>query len=278
MLWRKNPHIAHNDDNFDAKQVLSESTPFAAREAYRTVYTNVRYLPIESRCRKLVVTSAFSGEGKTMLSSNLSIMLAENEDNKKILVVDGDMRSPRLARLLAPGIDPHTHGLSEFLAGIDEKPNVTETSTPHLYAIFSGKRTANPSGLLNSGRMREFLAYCEENFDYVIFDTPPVTIVADALQLSSSVDGYLLAVRADYSDVDSLRDTVKAIERVDGKILGMILSAVEPKRGSGYGYGHYGKYGKYGKYGRYGYYGRYGAYDTRTEGYGEEPEKTKTPE
>ena len=96
MLWRKNPHIAHNDDNFDAKQVLSESTPFAAREAYRTVYTNVRYLPIESRCRKLVVTSAFSGEGKTMLSANLSIMLAENEDNKKILVVDGDMRSPRV--------------------------------------------------------------------------------------------------------------------------------------------------------------------------------------
>ena len=92
---------AHSNDKVDELRLIDENTPFAITEAFRALYTKILYLPIEDKCRKIALTSAFSGEGKTYISINLAITLAKSSENKRVLLVDADMRKPRVARILS---------------------------------------------------------------------------------------------------------------------------------------------------------------------------------
>lgn len=252
LIKQKN---AHSSDSSDMLRILDDSTPFAVKEAFRTLYTNVLYLPIEDKCKKIAVTSAFSGEGKTYVSINLAITLAQNSDNRKVLLVDMDMRKPRVARLLK-GLVPAVKkddGLSEFLAGIVKEPTIYDSRIPNLSILFSGAESANPAGLINSSKMAELIKMCEENYDYIIFDTPPVNIVSDAVLLVNHINGYIITTRADYSNINDLSDAIDSIEAVEGTIFGIVLSAINPKNSR---YGRYGKYGKYKNYSGYSEYGK----------------------
>ena len=227
----------HNNDKADINMLLSEKTPFAIREAFRTLYTNIIYLPIADACKKIAVTSALPGETKTYVSINLAITLAENSDNKKILLVDMDMRKPRVARLIKQkyGLDSKI-GLSEYLAGITEEPNIIETNVPNLSILFSGASCSNPAGLINSARMAELIKSCEEKYNYIVFDTPPVNVVSDATLLANKINGYLIATRADYSNVNEVADALDALDKANANVLGFVLSDVELKKTHGYGY------------------------------------------
>ena len=240
----------------DRKRILSESTPFGVKEAYRSLYTNVLYLPIEDSCKKIVVTSTFSGEGKTTLSINLAITVANNSPESNILLIDADLRSPRLSSLFG-SVDKSVHGLSEYLVGIDNEPNIVPTAYKNLFVLNSGASNVNSPGLLSSSKFAALMNYCADKFKYVIIDTPPVGIVSDAVLLNDSVNGYLVVTRSGASDVNSLSDTVKMLESVNAKIFGFVLTSYNAKGGAKYGRytkGGYGKYGKYGKYSRYSNY------------------------
>ena len=102
-LFRKNRHRDryHSDTSVDTLRMLNDSTPFAIKEAYRSLYSNVLYSPIEAKCKKIAITSAFPGEGKTSISINLAYTLAINTPESNILIIDSDMRSPRVAELIA---------------------------------------------------------------------------------------------------------------------------------------------------------------------------------
>ena len=229
-LFKK--RIPHSDDSDDVLRILNEDTPFAIKEAFGTLRTNMLYLPIEGKCRKICVTSAFSGEGKTYVSVNLAISFADNMDGKKVLLIDTDMRKPRVKRLLRHQLQQSDDksGLSEYLAGITDKPNYLKTSNENLFVLSSGTSNANPSGLINSSRTKKLFEDASEKFDYIIIDSPPVGIVTDPLIISSIISGYLIVTRADYSDVRSLSEVVNNIERVDGNILGIVLSETDPKK------------------------------------------------
>ena len=99
-MMNKRPHHYHSDIEIDVQRIISDTTPFAIVEAYRSLYTNILYLPIEDKCKKIVITSAFPGEGKTSVSVNLAYTIAINSPESKVLIIDGDMRSPRVNRLL----------------------------------------------------------------------------------------------------------------------------------------------------------------------------------
>jgi len=232
---------AHSNDKVDELRLIDENTPFAITEAFRALYTKILYLPIEDKCRKIALTSAFSGEGKTYISINLAITLAKSSENKRVLLVDADMRKPRVARILSKYCDdPTISGLSEYLAGIDEKPNIVTTDIPNFSILFSGKESANPIGLINSKRMSELLDTCSESFDYIILDTPPVTVVSDAVLLSDKINGYLMAARAEYSNINSLAEAIDIVKNVGGEVYGVALSSVNPKKSkSKYGYKSY---------------------------------------
>ena len=233
--------------------IVNKQTPFAIREAFKSLYTNILYLNIESKCKKIAITSALSGEGKTSVSTNLAITFAQNSEEKRILLIDTDMRQPKVAKLLS--LDRKAHGLSEYLAGIDETPNLTYLPEYKLTVLTSGGANVNPTKLMGSRRMEEFLKACENEFDYVFIDTPPINVVTDAILLNGNINGYIIATRADYSNINSVDECIETLERIGAEIYGVVLSSLKLKTG-GRKYGKYSKYGKYGKYG----YGRYSKY------------------
>ena len=243
---------SHDRTAVDALKIIDESTPFAVKEAFNSLATNVIYLPITDRCKKIAITSSVSGEGKTYISINLSIVLAKNLTDKKVLLIDMDIRSPRISKLFKSFSDSYNsnEGLSEYLIGISDKPNIVSTNIPGLSILFAGGESSNPAGLINSQKMTEFLKKCEEEYDYIIIDTPPINIVSDATLLNDRVNGYIITTRSEYSTTRSLAVAEELLNSVGAHIFGVVLTAYNPKKGRKYGYSYDYKYSKkyYSKY------------------------------
>lgn len=247
--------VPHDSYDNDRRRLINDKTPFAISEAFRTLYTNIIYLPIQDKCKKIAVTSGISGEGKSYTTLNLALTIARSAPEQKVLIIDLDMRRPRLAHLLDEL--PHgAHGLSEYLAGIDDVPNIQSTNLPNLSVLTSGTESANATALLSSSRFESMMQSLEDKYTYVLLDTPPVNLVSDAILLNNHVNGYFIAARADYSDVNELSDLFDKLAGIEANVFGMCLTAVSPKGYSGkYSNNRY-KYGKYAGYANYTGYGR----------------------
>ena len=235
----------------DRRHILSADSNFFIREAYKTLRTNTMFaLAGQEGCKIILVTSALQGEGKSISALNLAISFAEAEN--RVLLIDCDLRRPKLARLLRKSsrvglsnvlLDPLQLGEVILPGGVDR-----------LDVILSGDIPPNPSELLGSARMESLLAHLRKRYDYVILDTPPVNMVTDAVVLAPKSDGVLFVVRAGQSERGPVTHAVEQLEYAQAKLLGFILDDVNGD-GTRYGYGKY-KY-QYHKYSRYGY-GRYG--------------------
>ena len=219
---RKVPHALIRED---VERVLDKNTPFAISESFRALQTNILYLPIADKCKKIAITSPVSGEGKSYISVNLSRTLAINT-GKKVVLIDMDMRVPRVKKLLNKKLMETSNfsGLSEYLADIDSKPNILKTDLENFDVILSGKETSNPIGLINSPKMNVLLDKLAEKYDYIIIDTPPVNIVTDALLMLDKVNGYVLSSRANYSNINNLNSAIDAIKNVGGEVFGVVLT------------------------------------------------------
>ena len=234
FIRKKVPHALVRED---MERVLDKDTPFAISESFRMLYTNVLYLPISDKCKKIAVTSPISGEGKTYISVNLAITLANNSE-KRILLIDMDMRVPRVKKLLRK----HTinaegyNGLSEYLAGIDSTVNIFKTDIENLDVLFSGKENTTPIGLINSPRFNVLLDELKEKYDYIILDTPPINIVTDALLLRDKVNGFILSSRANYSNINALNTAIESIKSVGGEVFGVVLTEANTKNFNKYKY------------------------------------------
>ncbi len=248
MLFKKQK--VHDSKAVDSLRIINDHTPFAVKEAFSALGTNVIYLPIVDKCKKIAITSGVPGEGKSYVSINLAITLAQNFDNKKILLIDMDMRSPSIAKLFEKFSEEYYSktGLSEYLIGLTDTPNIVETNIRGLSVLFAGGESTNPAGLINSDKMTNLIKSCEEKFDYIIIDTPPINIVSDATLLVGRINGYILSTRADYSNINTLSVAEKTLNSVGAHLFGVVLMGVDPKGNRGYG-----RYGKYDSYGKYGY-------------------------
>ena len=225
-------------------KLLTPDTPFAIIEAFKMLSTNIRYLNVDSKCKKIAVTSAVSGEGKTTLCVNLATSFAQNLDGAKVLIIDADLRQPKVAKLL--GLDIKQSGVTEYLAGIDEKPNIVVHADTRLHVLTSGAPGVNPTRLVSSPKMKELLLELGEIYDYIFVDTPPVTIVPDAVLVNDYVNGYIIACRADYSNINLMDNCVEQLKLVGAEIFGFVLMSMKMKS-----YGGKSKYGSYYKYNRY---------------------------
>ncbi len=243
------------DDKKEKQQsfILSDKTSFAVSEAFRMARTNIFYLPIESKCKKIAVTSAIASEGKSSCSINVAKSLAQA--GKKVLLIDADLRRPRVARYLNV---ERGSGLSEYLAGIAEDVSVVHIGEGEPDILLSGNPSSAAAELLATPKLDSLFEKLQDQYDYIIVDTPPVNVVTDATVISGKIDGYLLCVRAGMSDTDEMRSMIGSLEQVDARVLGIIITDIDPKMET---YGKYSRYGKYSKYGKYGSYARYGKYN-----------------
>ncbi|MDO5559240.1 MAG: CpsD/CapB family tyrosine-protein kinase [Oscillospiraceae bacterium] len=228
------------------EMILNEKTPSYVLEAYREMRTNILYLPISARCRKLAFTSACAKEGKTVTSINIAICLVQL--GKKVLLIDADIRASLVSRYLDL---KKTNGLNEYLLLMDDEPNVL-TDIPAAKGVdvlLAGTLSSNPGDLMMSERMKKMIDVFSLKYDYIIFDTPPVNVVNDATTLLGLVDGYIFVVRSDYSDINDVKESIEKFSKLDANVYGFVLNDEKERRGN------YGRY-KNDQYDNY--YGGYG--------------------
>lgn len=233
------------------RKLLGNHLNFAASEAYKLLRTNLMFaLPDNKECRVIGITSALRGEGKSTTSVNLAYTIAQT--GERVLMIEADMRLPNVAQRLA--LRP-TLGLSDLLAGLCTREEAIQESgmLDNLRIIAAGSTPPNPMELLGSQQMTQQLAELKKEFDFIIFDLPPVNAVADGLVISQLVQGMVVVVRQDYGDRRSLSVAVRRLQYLNVKILGFVMtySHMEKKSykyhkyGYGYGYG-YGEHSKKG--------------------------------
>lgn len=221
--------------------IASKSMPFRYVEAYKDLRTNLNFIAATEDASSFVITSALPEESKSSVSINLAVALASGD--KKVLVVDCDLRKPALHRYLKIGHG--NKGIANVLSGertLEECIFVSKDLNIHV--IPAGTVPPNPSELLGKG-MPALLQQMKEKFDYVIFDAPPVSLVTDASVLGRIADGVILVVRSRYASKDTVMQAKQKLCNVGIKIFGVVLTRFDEKkiRGkSGYSYSYYYKY------------------------------------
>lgn len=215
--------------------LMDAGIPLYIAEAYRIIRTNLAFGAADTPFKVIQVTSAVKGEGKTTTAVNLGISLAEA--GFKTLLVDADMRRPSLHRIL--GLEGVEEGLSNALSqGKPWQETVKSTGMPNLHCLSAGVIPPNPAELLSSKRLQILIDSMRENYDRVIFDSPPVIHIADASILTSCMDGTILVARSNFIPRHFTLQAKNTLEWVNGKIIGCILNSVEAE-GHPYYY-HYG--------------------------------------
>jgi capsular exopolysaccharide synthesis family protein len=219
-------------------------------EAFREIRTALLVSQPGGAPRTILVASTQPGEGKTAVSLNLAITLAQM--GKRVLLVDGDLRRPRLHKLL--GVD-NVRGLSNYLSGTGTIwPEPCGTGVPGLDVIPSGPIPPNPADLLDTERFGQLQSELEAHgYDHIIYDSPPILAVADPAIMAGRIEAVLVVVHAGVTGKDALGHAARKLAQVKAKVLGCVLNQVDLSQQGYYGYGYYRRY------------------------YGEESEKTPTP-
>lgn len=200
-------------------------------EQFRLLQARLSQEQSAGRLRRLMVTSAVSGEGKTRVAANLALVMAQESDGK-VLLVDADLRRPQVHEVY--GIE-NDYGLSDVLRrGTGAGPGICRLRDTNLYVLPGGAPTRQPLGDLQLSSLKALLEEASSAFDLVILDTPPLLLVADATVLAASADGILLVARAQVTPRELL---LKAKGLVDpAKILGIVLVGLDPMGLYGYRY------------------------------------------
>jgi capsular exopolysaccharide synthesis family protein len=244
--------------------VVHENKNTQIDEIFRSLRTNIKFL-LKEHQKKILFTSSISGEGKTFCAANLAMSFALL--GQRVVLCGLDIRKPALGRLF--GIADRNLGITTLLTKEkitleDVQQQIVKSGiSENLDLLLSGPIPPNPSELLARKAFRQVTSLLEQQYDYVIFDTAPVGLVTDTLQIAEYADCCVLVCRADYTPKSSFGMLTQLAE--DGKLpnASIVLNGIDMSRrkyGYYYGYGVYGKYGRYGNYGKYGNYGHYGMY------------------
>lgn len=223
------------------KLITLKNPKSVVSESFRTLRTNIQYSNIDNEIKTIIVTSASSDEGKSSVVSNLAVSVAYT--GKKVLVIDCDLRKPTIHKLMEIS---NLKGLTNVLIGEMELEEIVHKSgeLETLYILTSGPIPPNPSELLGSRTMENFLNSLKSEYDMIIIDSPPVGLVTDAAVLSTKADGVLLVVAAAEVEIEEIKRAQELLEKVNANILGVVLNKVDIKSKYYYKYGYYQYYGE----------------------------------
>lgn len=223
--------------------LINKDTPFTIREAYKSIRTNLLSVlaVYEDVSKHICFTSPEASDGKTLNCANIAVTFAEM--GAKVLIIDADMRKPKIHRVFKV---PATPGLSDCLGGFvqPQEAIVPCKIVDGIYVLPSGKIPPNPTELILSKRFDEFLGSLADEFDYIFIDAPPAGVVTDATIISKKTLGAILVCRSGRTKIEVARKAKDEIERGGGKVIGTLLNAYD-----------FSKYSKKKKYDdKYGYY------------------------
>lgn len=204
-------------------------------EAYRTLLTNIEYSSVDKQIQMIAVTSSAPSEGKTTTATNLAV--AYSETGKNVLLVDCDLRKPRLHKVF------NTSNLIGLTSVLASKSSLNDTVKPvkdGLSILTSGPIPPNPVELIRSNMMEQLINTLRDLFDVVIFDTPPVGLVTDAAIISSKLDGVVLVVASGKSQIEATLHAKENLQNVNANLLGAVVTMI-PIDTRGYQYYTYGE-------------------------------------
>jgi polysaccharide biosynthesis transport protein len=233
------PHIA---DPAEGKLDLyvAENPQSAAAECCRLIRTNLLFAGLSRPLKRLLITSPVAREGKTMTTISLGVVMAQA--GNKVLLVDSDLRRPRLKAAL--GMDAEVGLTNVLLGSVSLEKAILPTGIPNLFVLLSGPVPPNPAELVDGPRYREVIDECADTFERVLIDSPPAVPVTDPAILASYCDGVVMVVRSGKTAMDQAQRARRNLTDVGARILGAILNDCDLTRGSyggyRYGYGYYG--------------------------------------
>lgn len=224
--------------NYADRLVTAQSSRSIAAGAYRLLRTNIQFSAVDRALCVLVVTSAIPKEGKSLLTANLAITMAQA--GQRVILVDADLWHPVQHRIFQR--DSRIGLTTVLMNGVDHlAESLQDTSTENLRLLLSGTLPPNPSDLLGSKRMEEIIQALRQQSEIVIFDTPPVTVDADAAILAAHVDGVLLVVNSGSTHRAVVQRSKAVLETVSTRLLGVALNRVAIPAGGYYYYYHDGE-------------------------------------
>lgn len=220
------------------KFIIKENDRSSIAEAYRMLRTNLNYMfsGINENSKAIFITSTIGSEGKTFVTINLAAVLSSID--KKVLVIGADLRKPKIGKHL---IIESKFGLSDLL--VNNKVNIPDVVISNenfnFDVVLSGPKPPNPSNLLTNIRFEELIAYGKQHYDYVIVDTPPLSLVTDTLLVSNYADLFIYVIRSNFVDKRLLNNSELNLKLKKLKNMAFLMNMTEyKKKGYGYGYGY----------------------------------------
>lgn len=220
--------------NNDKSEIINrENTKTYITESINTIRTNILYMNSTKNAKTILITSCMPREGKSWILTNIAVSFAET--NKKVLLVDADMRKGRINKIFK--VDNRA-GLSNYLFNMNSdvekdvylaKEYIKETKIPNLHILTNGTIPPNPSELLASSNMKELLAILKSIYDIIIIDAPPCKLVSDSIVLSTIVDSSVIVTNSGNTKISDLKEIKKSINIVGGKIIGAIVNKAKIK-------------------------------------------------
>jgi capsular exopolysaccharide synthesis family protein len=236
------PAIKPSEDGSPMTPLLTEGVEAGFAEAFRGVRTSVLFSAVAEGGRSLAVTSTGPGEGKTLCACNLALALAQT--GQRVLLIDGDMRRPRVHEVFNLPQEP---GLSNVLVGEAKVSEATrQAASGGLWVMPAGHTPPNPAELLGSARFEQFIENLTKHFSWVVIDTPPVMPVTDAPIVAHIASATIFVVGAEMTSHRVARTAVEQLAEANGRLIGAILNRVDLDN-NGYYYSQYYRrdYGEY---------------------------------
>lgn len=209
--------------------IVKEDPKSPISEIFRTLRTNIQFMNTKNKLNSLLITSTFAGEGKSWVSANLAATFAQA--GKKVIILDADMRKGRQYKIFnispRPGLSNYLSGFTENYKKVDLADYIQETEVENLYVIPAGNVPPNPSELLVSESMINLINNLNKICDIVIIDGPPTQLVTDSLILARIADSTVIVTEGNRTKKENLRRIADSIEKVGGKIAGVVLNKIK---------------------------------------------------
>lgn len=225
----KVPTILGSQKEFNVRNKAAD----AITEAYRSIRTRLFFLDTKDRpLRSIVISSLGAQEGKTVTTCNLAVAIAQSQ--KRVLLVDADMRRPRLHDVFKKR---DGKGLSSFLIGKARYEDlIQETNIENLFLVADKNSVTNSTELLHGEKMKEFITLAKKNFDFVLFDSPPIGIITDATILTTLAEGIVLVVESGKTPSKAVLRNDKLLKNAGIRVIGVIINKVMTRGSEGYYY------------------------------------------
>lgn len=227
--------IAFDQDAVQRPLITQDHGQSPRSEAFRQLRTNLQFVNVSDHAKSVLLTSSLPGEGKSTVSINLALSLAQA--GQSVCLIDADLRRPMVGDYL--GLDRNA-GLTTALLGTSDLTDLLQPwGEDSLFVLTSGQIPPNPSELLGSAEMKDLILRLEETFDVVIIDAPPLLPVTDAAVLSQHVGGVLVVVGSHKLQQKDLEKSLRSLELVGATILGIVMNQLPTNGPDAYAYSYY---------------------------------------